>query len=79
MAQTAQLRRIEHPDNEAQRIFQLQREAYLAHPYPSLDERRAWLRALERTLLENRDAIATATRSPRRSTATSGTAAPRSR
>jgi coniferyl-aldehyde dehydrogenase len=60
MAQTAQLRRIEHPANEAQRIFQLQREAYLAHPFPSLDERRTRLRVLERTLLENRDAIAEA-------------------
>ena len=60
MAQTAQLRRIERPDNEAQRIFQLQREAYLAHPFPSLDERRARLRVIERTLLENRDAIAEA-------------------
>jgi coniferyl-aldehyde dehydrogenase len=60
MAQTSQLRRIEHADNEAQRIFRLQREAYLARPFPSLDERRARLRAVEQTLLENRDAIAEA-------------------
>jgi len=60
MAQTAQLRRIEHADNEAQRIFQLQREAYLEHPFPSLEERRARLRAVERVLIENRDAIAEA-------------------
>src|SRR5512139_3416933 len=60
MAQTAQLRRIEHPGNEAQRIFQLQREAYLEHPYPSLEERRQRLRAVERVLLENRDGIADA-------------------
>ena len=60
MAQTAQLRRIDRPENEAQRIFQLQREAYLAHPYPSLEERRQRLRALERVLLENRDGIADA-------------------
>jgi len=60
MAQTAQLRRIDHPDNEAQRIFQLQREAYLAHPYPSLEERRQRLRAVERVLLDNRDGIADA-------------------
>jgi coniferyl-aldehyde dehydrogenase len=60
MAQTAQLRRIEHPENEAQRVFQRQRDAYLAQPFPSLDERRARLRALERVLLENRDAIADA-------------------
>jgi len=60
MAQTAQLRRIDSPENEAQRIFRRQREAYLAHPYPSLDERRERLRALEQVLLENRDAIASA-------------------
>jgi coniferyl-aldehyde dehydrogenase len=60
MAQTAQLRRIDAPQNEAQRIFVKQREAYLAAPYPSLEERRERLRALERVLLENRDAIADA-------------------
>jgi coniferyl-aldehyde dehydrogenase len=60
MAQTAQLRRIDRPENEAQRIFQRQRQAYLARPYPSLDERRERLRALERVLVENRDAIADA-------------------
>lgn len=60
MAQTAQLRRIERPENEAQRVFRLQREAYLQHPYPSLDERRQRLRAVERVLIDNRDAIAQA-------------------
>ena len=60
MAQTAQLRRIDRPENEAQRVFQLQREAHLRHPYPSLEERRERLRAVERVLLENRDAIAAA-------------------
>jgi coniferyl-aldehyde dehydrogenase len=60
MAQTAQLRRIDHPENEAQGIFQRQREAYLGYPYPSLEERRERLRAVERVLLENRDAIADA-------------------
>jgi coniferyl-aldehyde dehydrogenase len=60
MAQTAQLRRIERPENEAQRVFRLQREAYLHHPYPSLDERRQHLRAVERVLVEHRDAIADA-------------------
>ena len=40
MAQTAQLRRIDRAENEAQRVFRLQREAYLKHPYPSLEERR---------------------------------------
>ncbi len=60
MAQTAQLRRIDVAENEAQRIFKLQREAWLHAPYPSLDERRERLRALERILLENADAIADA-------------------
>ena len=41
MAQTAQLRRFELVENEAQRIFTLQREAYLLHPYPSLEARRS--------------------------------------
>ncbi|MBW1763029.1 MAG: aldehyde dehydrogenase family protein [Deltaproteobacteria bacterium] len=53
MAQTAQLRTIEVAENEAQRIFKLQREAYLRDPYPSLKERRERLRALERILLDN--------------------------
>ena len=57
MAQTAQLRSIEIVENEAQRVFKLQREAYLRDPYPSLDERRSRLRALERILLDNMDEI----------------------
>jgi len=60
MAQTAQLRRIGEPENEAQRVFQRQREACLAHPYPDLEARRAHLRALDRVLVDNRDAIADA-------------------
>jgi coniferyl-aldehyde dehydrogenase len=60
MAQTVQLRRIETVENEAQRIFKLQREAYLRHPYPSLEERRASLDKLERILVQNIDAIADA-------------------
>jgi coniferyl-aldehyde dehydrogenase len=60
MAQTAQLRRIDEPENEAERVFKIQREAYARHPYPSVDERREQLRALESVLLENRDAIAEA-------------------
>jgi coniferyl-aldehyde dehydrogenase len=60
MAQTAQLRRIDGAENEAQRVFTLQREAYLRHPYPSLDERRESLRKVERLLVENADAIAAA-------------------
>ena len=60
MAQTAQLRTIEVARNDAQRIFKIQREAYLRHPYPSLQERRQNLDRLERILLENEDAIADA-------------------
>jgi coniferyl-aldehyde dehydrogenase len=60
MAQTAQHRRIQVAENEAQRIFNLQQQAYLRHPYPSLDERRANLDRLERVLLENETAIAEA-------------------
>jgi coniferyl-aldehyde dehydrogenase len=57
MAQTAQLRSIEVVENEAQRIFKLQRDAYLRDPYPSLQVRKERLRALERILLDNTDAI----------------------
>jgi coniferyl-aldehyde dehydrogenase len=60
MAQTAQLRRVETIENEAQRIFALQRQAYLAHPYPSREERHANLTVLERILVDNADAIADA-------------------
>ncbi len=62
MAQTAQLRTIEVAENEAQRIFKLQRAAYLRDPYPSLAERKERLRALERILVDNTDAIAEAIR-----------------
>lgn len=57
MAQTAQLRRFEVIENDAQRIFTLQRQAYLRHPYPSLEERRENLTKLERILLDNMTAI----------------------
>jgi coniferyl-aldehyde dehydrogenase len=60
MAQTAQLRRFTLIENEAQRVFALQRQAYLRHPYPSLAERRENLTKLERILTENVDAIADA-------------------
>jgi coniferyl-aldehyde dehydrogenase len=60
MAQTAQLRRIEAADNEAQRIFRLQREAYLRHPYPSYEERIERLTKLERVLVDNATAFAEA-------------------
>ena len=62
MAQTAQLRTIEVAENEAQRIFKLQRDAYLRDPFPSLAERKERLRALERILIDNTDAIVEAIR-----------------
>jgi coniferyl-aldehyde dehydrogenase len=58
MAQTAQLRRLDLIENEAQRIFALQRRAYLSDPYPSYQARRETLDKLERILLDNADAIA---------------------
>jgi coniferyl-aldehyde dehydrogenase len=60
MAQTAQLRKVDVIENEAQRIFALQREAYLRHPYPSREERLASLAKLEHILVDNADAIAEA-------------------
>ena len=35
----------------------LQRKAYLAHPVPTLDERKADLRTLQRFVRENKDAL----------------------
>jgi coniferyl-aldehyde dehydrogenase len=60
MAQTAQLRRIDGADNEAQRVLRLQRAAYLRHPYPSREERGENLLKLERVLVDNATAIAEA-------------------
>ncbi len=60
MAQTAQSRTFDTIENEAQRVFQLQREAYASHPYPSYEERVANLRKLDRVLSDNGDAIAQA-------------------
>ncbi|MCX8072510.1 MAG: coniferyl aldehyde dehydrogenase [Candidatus Binatia bacterium] len=62
MAQTAQVRKLEVVENEAQRIFLLQRQAYLRQPYPSLEERLENLGKLERILLDHADAIADAVR-----------------
>jgi coniferyl-aldehyde dehydrogenase len=42
---------------ELNATLKLQRAAYLAHPYPSLDERRADLLALKAFIRDNRDAI----------------------
>jgi len=60
MAQTAQQRTIGSVDNEAQRVFALQREAYGRHPFPSYAERVNNLRRVERVLVENKQAIADA-------------------
>jgi coniferyl-aldehyde dehydrogenase len=60
MAQTAQIRKIEQVENEAQRVFALQRAAYLRHPFPSLKERLDSLDKLEKILVDNADAIADA-------------------
>ncbi|HXJ33434.1 MAG TPA: coniferyl aldehyde dehydrogenase [Candidatus Eisenbacteria bacterium] len=60
MAQTAQVRRIEVAENEAQRVFNLQRAAYLRHPYPSYEERWENLLKLERILVDNATSIAEA-------------------
>jgi coniferyl-aldehyde dehydrogenase len=57
MAQTAQLRVIESIVTDAQRVFALQRKAYLAHPYPSVEERKENLTKLEKMILANVDAI----------------------
>jgi coniferyl-aldehyde dehydrogenase len=60
MAQTAQLRQIDVAENEAQRVFKLQREAYLRQPYPTYAERLERLTRLERLLVDNAPAIAEA-------------------
>ena len=43
--------------NDLEDTLTLQRAAYLAHPYPSLDERKEDLRKLQRFVRENREAI----------------------
>ncbi len=60
MAQTAQIRKIEDVENEAQRVYKAQRAAYLRQPYPDLAERLDRLDKLERILIDNADAIADA-------------------
>jgi len=57
MAQTAQLRVIHSAANECERIFKVQREAWLGHPYPGAEERRANLAKLEGILTQNVDRI----------------------
>src|SRR4051812_9800708 len=60
MPQTAQIRTVETVENEAQRVFKLQWEAYLRKPYPSYEERIENLRKLEGFLVDNARAIADA-------------------
>ena len=60
MAQTAQLRLIKETENEAQRIFKLQREAYARNPYPSYEERIDALSKAESILVDNTDKISAA-------------------
>jgi coniferyl-aldehyde dehydrogenase len=60
MAQTAQTRTVDTVENEAQRVFKLQREAYAREPFPSYEERIGNLRKLDRLLVDNGKAIADA-------------------
>ncbi|MCB1842359.1 MAG: aldehyde dehydrogenase family protein, partial [Halioglobus sp.] len=61
MAQTAQIAQFpSEPENEAQRVLQAQRQAYLDNPYPSLEERLDNLLKLERLLVEHQEEIARA-------------------
>ena len=63
MAQTAQIKVFPtEPQNEAQRVLQVQRSAYLENPYPSREERLDNLKKLEGILVDNQDAIAEAIR-----------------
>ncbi|MBV1931665.1 MAG: coniferyl aldehyde dehydrogenase [Porticoccaceae bacterium] len=57
MAQAAQLRVIDNPASEAQRIFLLQKAAYRKQPFPSYAQRVVNLNKLEKMLLDNTDAI----------------------
>src|SRR5262245_61747023 len=60
MAQTAQLRRIDATENDAQGVRALHGEAYLHPPYPSYEEGRENLPRRERLLADNASAIADA-------------------
>lgn len=57
MAQTVQLKTFDVIENEAQRIFVLQRAAYLRHPYPSAEERIDLLSKVEKILVDYADEI----------------------
>ena len=60
MAQAAQLKSIDTPTSEVQRIFLLQKDAYRKQPFPPLKERIENLKKLERLLLDNTDDITAA-------------------
>ena len=60
MAQTAQSYNLSNIDNEAQRVFKLQREAYARDPFPSYEQRVANLKKLDRLIQDNASAIAEA-------------------
>ncbi|MAT91455.1 MAG: coniferyl-aldehyde dehydrogenase [Halioglobus sp.] len=63
MAQTAQITPFPtEPENEAQRVLQLQRQAHFDNPYPDYEERLDNLLKLEQILVDNQDAIAQAIR-----------------
>jgi coniferyl-aldehyde dehydrogenase len=60
MAQTASSRTASTVENEAQRVFALQRAAYARAPFPTYEARVANLKKLDRLLVENATAIAEA-------------------
>ena len=60
MAQTSQSRTVAAVDNEARRVFELQREAYRRQPFPSAEERLDNLKKLDRLLVESSKEIAEA-------------------
>lgn len=47
----------EAASSRLQKLFGAQKSAYLGHPYPSVDERKAQLKTLKRMLLENQEAF----------------------
>ena len=60
MAQTASSRTAGTVENEAQRVFALQRAAYARAPFPTYEARIASLKKLDRLLVDNATAIAEA-------------------
>lgn len=60
MAQATQLKTIDTPQSEAQRVFLLQKVAYRKQPYPLLAERLDNLHKLEQLLVNNTDLITSA-------------------